>query len=610
MIAIQPYLHTRNAYGPAFAGNDRLAFLSDITGQHHVWAVDLTAGDPAWPDQLTFGSERALHVSAIPDGTGRLLFSRDVGGNENAQFFLLDPATGAETPLTAGYEAALHLPEIWSRDGQTFFFAANRRHPGLFDLYRQAPSGPADMIWENDRPGYLVSLALSPDGRRLAFNRIFSSFHHDLWELDLAAGAAQRLDDPATTAVYDHLAYAPDGESLFCCTDAGADFRYLARLDRRAGALTPVIQPDWDVEAAALSPDGVTLIYAVNEEGASRLYRLDLATGASAPAPVINDGVGLLNPFGEGGLAFSPDGRRVAFAFMRPTRPFDVYVWDLAADTVRAVTRSSTGGLPADRFAEPDLVHFPTFDARQIPAWYFRPQDTGPEPSPAVVLVHGGPESQFRPMFHFLVQYLGAAGYAVLAPNVRGSTGYGKAYAHLDDVEKRMDSVADLGYAAHWLRARPEIDGDRLAVYGGSYGGFMVLAALTNHAGLWAAGVDIVGISSFVTFLENTSDYRRAHREAEYGSLDRDRDFLERISPINYLAAIDAPLFVIHGANDPRVPLGEAEQIVAALRERDHPVEFLVFPDEGHGVVRLANKEVMYPRVVAFLDRYVRGRST
>jgi dipeptidyl aminopeptidase/acylaminoacyl peptidase len=189
---------------------------------------------------------------------------------------------------------------------------------------------------------------------------------------------------------------------------------------------------------------------------------------------------------------------------------------------------------------------------------------------------------------------------------VRGSTGYGKSYALLDNVEKRMDSVADMAYAAYWLKAQPEIDGERIALYGGSYGGFMVLAGLTNYPDLWAAAVNIVGISNFVTFLENTSDYRRAHREAEYGSLKDDRDFLESIAPINHLDKIAAPLMVIHGANDPRVPLSEAEQLVAALEKRQMPVDFIVFDDEGHGIRKLKNKLVAYPAIVSFLDQHLK----
>jgi dipeptidyl aminopeptidase/acylaminoacyl peptidase len=222
-----------------------------------------------------------------------------------------------------------------------------------------------------------------------------------------------------------------------------------------------------------------------------------------------------------------------------------------------------------------------------------------------VVFVHGGPEGQFRVNFQPVVQYLVQQGYAVLAPNVRGSNGYGKAYGHLDDVEKRMDSVNDLAHAAMWLKAQPEFDADKIAVMGASYGGFMVLSSLTTYPELWAAGVDIVGIGNFVTFLENTSEYRRAHRSAEYGSLERDRAFLEHISPSNHLENVRAPLIVIHGANDPRVPLSETLQLVKKLQERGVPVQSLIFDDEGHGLVKLKNKLAAYPEVVAFLNKHL-----
>jgi dipeptidyl aminopeptidase/acylaminoacyl peptidase len=223
------------------------------------------------------------------------------------------------------------------------------------------------------------------------------------------------------------------------------------------------------------------------------------------------------------------------------------------------------------------------------------------------VFVHGGPEGQYRPTFQPIVQYLASAGLSVLATNVRGSTGYGRAFAHLDDVRKRMDSVADLAHAAYWLRDSGRADPRRIAVYGGSYGGFMVLAALTNYPELWAAGVDLVGISNFVTFLENTGPWRRHLREAEYGSLEQDREFLEQISPINKVDAVRAPLFVIHGANDPRVPIGETEQMVARLRALGRTVEFLRLEDEGHQISKLANKLAVYPRAVEFLQRHLDG---
>jgi dipeptidyl aminopeptidase/acylaminoacyl peptidase len=286
------------------------------------------------------------------------------------------------------------------------------------------------------------------------------------------------------------------------------------------------------------------------------------------------------------------------------------WVWDVAAGTAQPVSAGlaapGAADPPAEAFTMPELVRYPTFDGRQIPAWYFRPSGQPGKRLPVVVYVHGGPEGQPQALFYPVLQFLAHRGYGVLAPNVRGSSGYGKAYLNLDNVEKRMDSVADLDAAVAWLHTRPEVDPARVAVYGGSYGGFMVLAAITHYPERWAAAVDFVGIANFVTFLEKTGPYRRALREAEYGSLARDRALLERISPIHSVHRIQAPLLVVHGANDPRVPLGEAEQIVAALRQRSVPVELLVYSDEGHGLVKLANKLDAYPKMADFLDRYLR----
>jgi dipeptidyl aminopeptidase/acylaminoacyl peptidase len=291
-----------------------------------------------------------------------------------------------------------------------------------------------------------------------------------------------------------------------------------------------------------------------------------------------------------------------------------VWVWDLYGKLPakpRQLTHAGRAGLPLVRFVEPEAIEYRSFDGRMIPAWWYPPAP-GSRPlvddrlPPAIVYPHGGPESQKRPVFEALFEYFLEAGYGILAPNVRGSTGYGTTYMNLDNTVNRMASVKDLAHAGYWLRDQKKADPKRLAVYGWSYGGFMVLAQVTNFPGLWAAGIDCVGIANFVTFLEQTSDYRRAHREAEYGSLREHRDFLKEISPIHHVEKIRCPMMVIHGANDPRVPIGEAEQIVEALRKRKIPVEYLRYEDEGHGVERLVNQLDAYPKMVAFLDRYLK----
>ncbi len=620
--SISRYLNVCAAYFPSFTSDGRrIAFLSNTTGIPQVWQVALSAelNELLWPDQLTFATDRVMGVWFSPaPGDGSLIYTRDMAGNENAQLFLLSADGATEKPLTEGHENAMHIFGEWSTNGSQILFAANRRNPGLFDLYLQ-PLGSearrearqkARLIWQNQDPGYLFNISFSPDGQRAVTTRMSSSFRHDLMEIDLTSGRARLISPSSEDARYAAVCYAPDGRALFINTDLGSDFLYISRLDLDSLAIETMAAPNGDAELMTCSPDGRYLAYTVNTDGVSELCTLDLTTGTTRSAPGLASSSGVVAMM-DGHLTFSPDSNRLAFSSTSATRTSDVFIWDLAADQVRAVTRSSRGGLPLDSFISAKLIHYPTFDSNEhtgvgkIPAWFYKPTENHGKPVPALVVVHGGPESQFRPYFHFLIQYFLHNGYAVLAPNVRGSTGYGKAYSHLDDIEKRLDSVADLAYAAYWLKDQPDIDGNRLAVYGGSYGGFMVLSALVTYPDLWAAGVDIVGTSNFVTFLENTSEYRRAHREAEYGSLEHDREFLESIAPLNHVDKMATPLMVIHGANDPRVPLSEAEQLVAALKARGIPVEFLVFADEGHGLVKLKNKLVAYPAIVDFLNKHL-----
>lgn len=604
---IERYLNVQQAYYPSFAADgEQIAFISTITGTPQVWQVAPAAdGQVLWPDQLTFDADRVLGVwySPVP-GDGRLIYAADTGGNENAQLVLLDPITGQETLLTSGYDAAMHTFGAWSADGKEIMFAANRRDPARFDLLLQPLDEEAHMVWQHDEPGFLQQMRFSPDSTHAVVCRASSSFSHDLFEIELGTGAVRHLAADTAPARYDDVQYAPDGRSVFVATDRDADFLRVARLNLDTLHLESIITPPWDVELVRCSPNGSALAYVVNEDGVSKLYLYDLATGATRTAPIPDPAPGTV-AWLDHTLSFSSNGRQLAFSWTSATRTSDVWVWDLQADTVQPATRSAYGGLVPGSFVAPELIRYSSFNGLSIPAWFYRAASETDQPQPAIVVVHGGPESQSRPFFQFFIQYCVQHGYAVLAPNVRGSTGYGTRYSHLDDVDKRMDSVADLAHAAHWLKAQPGIDGEQLVVYGGSYGGFMVLAALTTNPDLWAAGVDVVGISNFITFLERTSGYRRAHREAEYGSLEHDHELLERISPLNHVDEIAVPLMVIHGANDPRVPLNEAEQLVQALQARGIPTEFLVFDDEGHGVIKLHNKRVAYPAIIQFLNKNV-----
>lgn len=604
MPSLERYLSSTTATNPTFSADGRyLVFISNITGVPQLWRVEI-ADQILWPEQLTFGEDRVMYAACSPVDN-RIVFGRDAGGNENMQLFLLDPDTGEEYPLTAGHKDAMHLPGAWSADGRQITFAANRWRKGLFDIYVQAidSDDEAEMIWHSESPGFPYFSQFTPDGGRVAFSRVNSTFNHDLVEVEVSSGIFRVFADFEHDIRYGGLAYSKDGTMLYVLTDEDSDFLYLAQINRETDEMTVLAAPEWDVELLCLSPDGRLLAYVVNVEGSSELYLYDLETMTSHRALGVE---GVISA-----LAFRPDCSGLAYVQNVATRNNSIYLWDLqqpaATAAIRPLTRAAHGGIPLESFVAPELIHYPTFDTeadgtpRQIPAWLYRPPGKTAD-IPVIVYVHGGPASQFRPEFFDWMQYFVHNGYAILAPNVRGSTGYGRRYTAMDDVEKRMDSVKDLAYAAQWIKAQPEFDGARIVVYGRSYGGFMVLSALTTYPDLWVAGVEFVGISNWVTFLENTSGYRRAHREAEYGSVIRDRALLMQMSPIHHVDNIRVPLLIFHGANDPRVPLSETQQMVKAIKT---PVEFVVFDDEGHQFVKRKTHLVVYPTVLRFLEKYV-----
>jgi dipeptidyl aminopeptidase/acylaminoacyl peptidase len=355
------------------------------------------------------------------------------------------------------------------------------------------------------------------------------------------------------------------------------------------------------VEVHALSKDGRRLAIAVNEDGYAPLRVRDLRT-KSAPREVAVRGLpqGVASSF-----SWSADGSKLAFRFESPAHPSDIWVWDAATGEARAVTQSSTAGIPATTFVASELVHYPTFDGRTISGFLYRPAGSTGGPVPVIVNVHGGPEGQSRATFSALTQYFLGRGLAVFYPNVRGSTGYGKTFEHLDDVEKRLDSIRDLAAAAAWLAQEGIAPADRIAVSGGSYGGYATLASLAFHPDVWACGASTVGISSLRTFIANTGPWRRALRAAEYGDPARDSVAMDAASPLLHADRIRAPLFVIQGANDPRVPKSESDQIVAAVRKNGGIAEYLVFDDEGHGLDKLENRVKAYTAMAAFYEKHL-----
>ncbi|MHC3380286.1 S9 family peptidase [Haloarcula sp. H-GB5] len=595
------YLNVRSAYGSSFAPDGTLAFLMNTTGVAQLWSLTEPQG---WPEQLTFYDDTVSFVDYSPERQ-ELVFGMDEGGNERAQLYRLD-ADGHVHELT-GMPDAKHRWGGWSPDGERFAFASNRRDEAVFDIYvqdRDVTGDDAELVWEGD--GWLSVGGFSPDGERLLVSEAHSSFDQDIYVLDIDSGDLSHLTPHEGKVRYTSASWGPEGDAVYLVTDGESDTLELARLSL-SGDLDIVRSDDqWNIDGVALDKDSGRLVYSRNVDGYNELTVGELTgptTIETFPTPDLPGGL-------AGGVSWGPDAERFAVSVTGRRVNTNVFVVEAETGESEQWTAASTAGIPRETFIEPDVVRFDSFDGREIPALFSLPDGAANESgatgdTPVIVDIHGGPESQRRPSFSGLTQYFLSRGYAVFEPNVRGSTGYGKAYTHLDDVEKRMDSVKDLRAGVDWLHDHPAVDPDRIVAMGGSYGGFMVLAALTEYPELWAAGVDVVGIANFVTFLENTGDWRRELREAEYGSLETDREFLESISPINNVDRIDAPLFILHGANDPRVPVGEAEQIAEQATEQGVPVEKIVFDDEGHGISKRENRIEAYTAVVEFLDEHV-----
>jgi dipeptidyl aminopeptidase/acylaminoacyl peptidase len=625
-IPFERFLQVRSSYGATFdASGKRLYFVSTISGVPNLWSLPQGIAnasrhfeDVAWPEPLALGPERVQYAfaSSRPE---RLLFGRDRGGDERTELCLLDGIGTRPRVLTRAPEAIHHFGS-WHPDGRHICYAANERDERFFDLYVMDVEQPEPrLIYRHDSTNRAIGF--EPGTDRLLIQRIHAPFEHELLLVDQRDGSAESLTAGTPPARYEGAQWTPGGQAILCVSDRDGDFLTPLAINPNLGSSRPLGLHQRDTEDVTISPNGRFLAYATNAGGYGPVELWSI--GSQAPAALFGTARTLAYDAGRWLPTFgwSPDSRRLAVTMTIATSPLDVYVGsppDMLSNpprvglgepvclAVQPVTRSWTSGLTLQDLTQARPVQYPTFDGRQIHAFLFRPSAAPRDASlPAVVWVHGGPESQFRPGFNPVIQYFAHRGFLVLAPNVRGSTGYGKAFSRLDDVERRLDAVRDLAAGAEWLASSGEAHPKQIAVMGASYGGYMVLAALTERPDLWAAGVDIVGIANFVTFLERTGPWRRHLREAEYGSLDRHRDLLERLSPIHRAERITAPLMVVHGANDPRVPVSEAEQIVSTLRDLGRPVEYLRFEDEGHGIVKLDNRLVAYPRIADFLEQHL-----
>jgi dipeptidyl aminopeptidase/acylaminoacyl peptidase len=579
------------ATAPAFSRDGQTLFHLRGSGLPQVWALDLASGAAR---QLTFHDEKValLRRSPVDD---RLIYGIDRGGDERQQLLLVDPRGASPGPreVTAN-PAVIHDFGAWSPDAARIAYAANERDEAHFDVHLQdVASGVRQRVYVGTNQ---VSVSgFRPDGAKLALLRDRGCGDMSLLLLDLASGEAGAFGSPGN---FQSVRWASDGRTLLALTDhGGSDFLRLCRLDPDTGDVSVVYEaPGRDVEAWSIASDARSLATIENDRGYAvlRVGPIDGARPvvAGLPRGVVTD------------LTWSADSGTLAFSAAAPTEPPSLWLWRDGA--ARVAWRPEPQPELGD-FVDLELVAWQSFDGTRIPGWFALPR--GPRPAggyPAVMWVHGGPVSQTRPNFRPDIQMLLAQGFAILMPNVRGSSGYGRRYTERDDVERRLDSVTDLAHGRHWLAAHPAIDGERIGIMGQSYGGFMVMSAITEHPELWRAAVNYYGIADFVSLLAGTGAWRRSHRAAEYGDPERDAELFARISPIHRIDRIRAPVLIAHGTRDPRVPIGESEQFVTALRERQKKVAYETFDYAGHGFIRPDDRRRIYAAVADFFTTHLR----
>ncbi|MCG8584666.1 MAG: S9 family peptidase [Pirellulales bacterium] len=561
-------------------------------------------------EQITF-FEEPVRGGFIPETkTEELLLSMSEGGNENYQIYYLDRRENELKRLTDG-ESRNSIGPI-REDGREMIIRSNQRNKRDTDLYLADPRGerPMKMLYEVDGEHW-YGTDWSADDTTLLMVRFVSANEAYPATFDIASKKRSDLALPAEgKAAIGAFAFAPDGKSALIATDAGGEFLHLALLDlatKKYEWLTKDIP--WNVEDLVVHRETGRAVFTVNEDGATKMYLLTFDESGKPKRSDIDLPLGIVNS-----LEFSPDGSKLGFSFSRPDAPPDVYSLDLKTGKLTRWTYSEVGGLDTSKFITPERISVKSFDGLKVPAYFFKPRGASADkPAPVVIRIHGGPESQYRPYFSPTTQYyLNELGVAVLVPNVRGSSGYGKTYLTLDNGMKREDSVRDIGALLDWIDKQPELDASRVAVTGGSYGGYMVLASLIHYPTRIKAGIDIVGIANFITFLERTKAYRRDLRRVEYGD-ERDpemRAFFERINPTSNADKIRSALLVVHGVNDPRVPFFEAKQIAKAVADYKGTVWTVYAENEGHGFAKKENRDYLGAVEVMFLERFLMDEKT
>jgi len=584
------------------ADGTHLLFANNISGQFNLWRVPVEGG---WPDQLTAFADETVRGVGVSPTDGRIVFCADHDGDEFHQLYLLDSDRGWPEKLTDEPKVQHNVGSAsWSPDGTKFTYAANARKPTDMEVWvRDAETGETRPVFGEGKfsfPGHF-----SPDGSKLLALDFRNNSDVSIHLIDLESGESRELTPHDDDAIFFPGPWAQDGSGFYMVSDAGSEFRGLAFYDLASDSHDWVEQPTQDVDDVAMSADGRVLGWIVNDEGYDRLRLRDLETGQDLPEPELPAGARPHLTGAEPPLAISPDGMHAALIAASPRRPPEAWVVETRTGKARAVTDSRLGGLLEDDLVDAELVSYPSFDGRDIPAWLYRPAVDGK--APVVLSIHGGPEAQERPVYQALYQYLLSRGIAVLATNIRGSTGYGKSYQRLVQRDWGGGDMQDWEHAVKWLRNQDWVEPERIGVYGGSYGGFAVLTCVTRLPQYWAAAVDIFGPSNLVTFAKAVPPTWKRFIARFVGDPETEAEFLMERSPITYVENVQTPLLVIQGATDPRVVKGESDQLVDKLKSLGRDVEYVVFDDEGHGFTKRANELKAYGLAAGWLEQHLLG---
>jgi dipeptidyl aminopeptidase/acylaminoacyl peptidase len=594
------YLSARQATPLGWSPQGQLLIATRFGDVDQLHLLERAGGDRR---QLTFLRDPVNRAAFSPDpARAAYVYLKDVGGNENAQLYYQRQGEPAKL-LTDG--KSMNGAPLWSNTGREVAFFSTARDGVNYDIDIVDPeSGMLPRLalaGDNSGASWSV-LDWSPDDRKLLVLKSVSIADSYLYVVDLSNGQKREVEPSPTKVGIVAAKFSRDGQGVYLISDREAEFarlRYVNLFTNEKIIISGHIL--WDVEDLAISRDGHYLAYVSNEGGVGKLNLLDLRTHQDLTPPRL-PASGLIDS-----LSFDAQGKRLAFGFAAANQPRDAYVLDIAGNHLDPWTRSETGPVDAAKFVVPRLAQFPTFDRvdgkpRQVPVYVYEPVAAGPHP--VLIDLHGGPESQFRPGYSAWIQFVvNELGFAVVAPNVRGSSGYGKGYMALDNGNLREDAIKDVGALIIWIGLQSGFDAKHVVVSGGSYGGFLSLATLVNYSDRLRGGVDVSGIADLVSFLTNTAPYRQNQRRAEYGD-EREpemRSFLRRISPLTNADRITRPLLVVHGKNDPRVPLSEAELIVNKLRAKGGNVWYLLAADEGHGYQKKQNRDAYYRTFAQFL---------